>query len=229
MFNKREFAIVNFCVWARSVYLTTLILGRLSPLSQKLTTVLFESAEERMTVESISWSIFTKGWVEPTTSWSPVGRASNSATEAGAIVSSLRFISRTNFILSWDEHKKSFITSGSVSYSSKKESYLLCIGLNKSDWTGIYHRRIIDVSLITIFITRTYLYNVEPLEPHFYTVKLGFTGVYIIFLFLLKNIDCGYSLELPLRGGSNEYPLSMFWAEIWKISEFLSENFQFWW
>ena len=25
-----------------------------------------------------------------------------------------------------------------------------------------------------------------------------------------KNIDCGYSLELPRRGGSNEYPQSMF-------------------
>ena len=24
------------------------------------------------------------------------------------------------------------------------------------------------------------------------------------------NIDCGYSLEPPLRGGSNEYPQSMF-------------------
>ena len=24
------------------------------------------------------------------------------------------------------------------------------------------------------------------------------------------NIDCGYSLELPRRGGSNEYPQSMF-------------------
>ena len=49
----------------------------------------------------------------------------------------------------------------------------------------------------------------------------------LLFLFLLKNIDCGYSLELPDRGGSNKYPQSMFWAEIWKISEFLSENFQF--
>ena len=27
--------------------------------------------------------------------------------------------------------------------------------------------------------------NVYPLTPHFYIVKLGFTGVYIIFLFLL--------------------------------------------
>ena len=66
-------------------------------------------------------------------------------------------------------------------------------------------------------ITKTRLYNYDPLKPHFYTVKLGFTGVYIIFLILQKNIDCGYSLEPPRRGGSNEYPQSMFWAEIWKI------------
>ena len=39
--------------------------------------------------------------------------------------------------------------------------------------------------------------NVHPLTPHFYIVKLGFTGVYIFFLFLLLNIDCGYSLEPP--------------------------------
>ena len=26
-----------------------------------------------------------------------------------------------------------------------------------------------------------------------------------------QNIDCGYSLELPRRGASNEYPQSMFW------------------
>ena len=31
-------------------------------------------------------------------------------------------------------------------------------------------------------ITKTYLYNFDLLKPHFYIVKLGFTGVYIIFL-----------------------------------------------
>ena len=30
-------------------------------------------------------------------------------------------------------------------------------------------------------ITKTYLYNFDPLKPQFYIVKLGFTGVYIIF------------------------------------------------
>ena len=34
-------------------------------------------------------------------------------------------------------------------------------------------------------ITKTSPCNEDPLIPHFYIVKLGFTGVYIIFLFLL--------------------------------------------
>ena len=43
-------------------------------------------------------------------------------------------------------------------------------------------------------------------------VKLGFIGVYIIFLISAQNIDCGYSLEPPQRGGSNEYTQSVFCA-----------------
>ena len=66
------------------------------------------------------------------------------------------------------------------------------------------------VEIIIIIITKTYLYNFDPLKPHFYIVKLGFTGVYIIFLISAQSIDCGYSLEPPRRGGSNEYPRSMF-------------------
>ena len=31
-----------------------------------------------------------------------------------------------------------------------------------------------------------------------------------IFLFIASNIDCGYMLEPPQWGGSNEYPGSMF-------------------
>ena len=32
-----------------------------------------------------------------------------------------------------------------------------------------------------------------------------------IFHISAQNIDCGYSLEPPRWGGSNEYPQSMFW------------------
>ena len=38
-----------------------------------------------------------------------------------------------------------------------------------------------------------------------------------IFHISAPNIDCGYSLEPPRRGGSNEYPQSMFGADITKI------------
>ena len=34
-----------------------------------------------------------------------------------------------------------------------------------------------------------------------------------IFLIFAQNIDRGYTLESPRRGGSNEYPLSLFWSK----------------
>ena len=41
--------------------------------------------------------------------------------------------------------------------------------------------------LAQFHIAKTRLYNFDPLKPQFYIVKLGFRGVYIIFLFLLKT------------------------------------------
>ena len=38
-----------------------------------------------------------------------------------------------------------------------------------------------------------------------------------IFLIFAQKIDCGYALEPPRRGGSNEYPQSMFWSKNKKI------------
>ena len=76
-------------------------------------------------------------------------------------------------------------------------------------------------------ITKTYLYNFDPLKPHCYIVKLGFTGVYIIFLISAQNIDCAYSLEPPRRGGSNEYHNLCFVQKYEKYQNFLSENFHF--
>ena len=58
-----------------------------------------------------------------------------------------------------------------------------------------------------IHITKICLYNFDPLKPHFYIVKMGFTGVYIIFLISAQNIDCGWKYE--------------------KYQSFLPENFQF--
>ena len=38
-----------------------------------------------------------------------------------------------------------------------------------------------------ITITKTCLYNFDTIKPHFYIVKLGFTGVYIIFLIFAQK------------------------------------------
>ena len=86
-----------------------------------------------------------------------------------------------------------------------------------------------------VTITQTCLYNFDPLKPHFYRVKVEFTGVYIIFLIsaqkhrlrvlirtALANIDCGYLLEPPCRGKATIYVFS---RKVKNLS-FLSENFQ---
>ena len=44
-----------------------------------------------------------------------------------------------------------------------------------------------DYSHNMLSITVTCLYNFDSLKPHFYTVKLGFTGVYIIFLIFAQK------------------------------------------
>ena len=40
-------------------------------------------------------------------------------------------------------------------------------------------------------------------------MKIFIEKIRIFFHFSAQNIDCGYSLELPHRGSSNEYPQSM--------------------
>ena len=49
----------------------------------------------------------------------------------------------------------------------------------------------------------------------FSAVKIeNFSRKILIFFFnFAQNINCGYTLEPPRRGGSNEYPQSMFWSK----------------
>ena len=52
---------------------------------------------------------------------------------------------------------------------------------------------------------KTSPYNLDPLKPHFYIVKLGFIGIYIIFLISAQTHRLWVFLEPPWRGSSNEY------------------------
>ena len=85
-------------------------------------------------------------------------------------------------------------------------------GGTKNDWcimmetnTTLKH----GYSNIDPAITKTRLYNVDALKSHFYIIKLGFTGIYITF-FIISVQKHRSLLEPPRRGGSNEYPQSMF-------------------
>ena len=84
--------------------------------------------------------------------------------------------------------------------------------------------------MLIVFIIEYY----NPSRKHayiiltpFYIVKLGFTGIYNIFLISAQNIECGYLLEPPRRGGPNEYPNLWFEQKQEKYQNFLSENFHF--
>ena len=68
----------------------------------------------------------------------------------------------------------------------------------------------------------TFHYENTPIQIHWKFISDKMTIYQLkkksdIFHISAQNIDCGYSLEPPHRGGSNEYPQSMFFAEIRKI------------
>ena len=90
-----------------------------------------------------------------------------------------------------------------------KETTEIVEKLNKENkkFRSMLQKRDIELKETTNTIRKTCPCKAYPLIPHIYIAKLGYAGVYI---FLLQNIDCGYALEPPRRGGSNVYPQSMF-------------------
>ena len=58
------------------------------------------------------------------------------------------------------------------------------IWINITCWRSAFNLPALPISA---HITKTRLYNFDPLKPHFYTVKLRFIGVYIIFLMFAQK------------------------------------------
>ena len=67
---------------------------------------------------------------------------------------------------------------------------------------------------IVYYPVANFIDNLTHQTPRLYSFTGIYRGIHCFFIFLLKNTDCGYSLEPPRRGGSNEYPQSMCGAEI---------------
>ena len=82
---------------------------------------------------------------------------------------------------------------------------------------------------IDLFITKTCLYNFDPPQTPLLYSKTGVYRGINYFLISAQNIDCGYSLEPPRRGGSNDYPQSMFLIRSMKnIRVFYLKILSFW-
>ena len=81
-----------------------------------------------------------------------------------------------------------------------------------------------EIHVISL-ITKTCLYNVDPLKPQFYIVKLGFTGVYIVFLISAQKHRLWVLVrtEAVLTSTHN----LRFEQKYKKCQSFLPENFRF--
>ena len=73
--------------------------------------------------------------------------------------------------------------------------------------------------LFLLMLGKTVLHDCYTLRKHAYSNMLNISPpktesflikILIFFHISAQNIDCEYSLEPPHRGGSNEYPLSIF-------------------
>ena len=77
------------------------------------------------------------------------------------------------------------------------------------------------------YITKTYLYKFDPLKTHCYIVKLGFTGVYIIFPNSAQNIDCGTRYNRLAKTVLTSTHNPCYEQKYEKYQNVLFENFQF--
>ena len=75
-------------------------------------------------------------------------------------------------------------------------------------------------------ITKTRLYNFDTLKPHFYIVKLGFTGVCIIFLISAQTHRLWVLVTTAARRFLRVPTIYVLSRNMKNIS-FLSEHFQF--
>ena len=81
---------------------------------------------------------------------------------------------------------------------------------------------------VFFYITKTCLCNFDPLKPHFYIVKLGFTGVYIIFLISTQKLRLWVLVRTASPRRFYRVPtIHVLSRYMKKYQSFLPENFQF--
>ena len=87
---------------------------------------------------------------------------------------------------------------------------ILSFSLYKIEFIGVF----MSCTFTVIASIMSFHYENTPIQIyrkfHHQKLEVFRQKILIFFIFLVKNIDCGYSFEPPHRGGSNEYLQSMF-------------------
>ena len=82
---------------------------------------------------------------------------------------------------------------------------------------------VIKTVLETCSITKHSFYSTKKYEEKILHLDFQLASITRTFNMFAQNIVCGYTLEPPRRGGSNEYPQSMFWNKN-KNNRYTPEN-----
>ena len=72
-------------------------------------------------------------------------------------------------------------SSSEIKKAYRKKTLILHPDKNEAPDAEEKFRKVKNLAL-SQYIMKTCLYNFDPRKPHFYTINLGFTGAYIIFL-----------------------------------------------
>ena len=90
---------------------------------------------------------------------------------------------------------------------------------------GFPTRRLINNNYTVVILLQVMYLHYENMPMQYTKIfssckegKFAVEIFFYIFLIFARNIDCGYMLEPPWQGGSNEYPQSMFWNKYKKNS-----------
>ena len=92
--------------------------------------------------------------------------------------------------------------------------------------SAVIHTEVPCFKMYTQFFQSCRLSSVKVWRRHYENLSMQYTEIFSsvkiknfqwkivdIFFIFAQNIYCRYTLEPPRRGGSNEYPQSMFWSK----------------
>ena len=91
----------------------------------------------------------------------------------------------------------------SAKINCKKAKGLICVSKSYTTFTSLVHKSLRK---------HAYANLLKILQPNKDNFQIKNSDIF--FYIPAKTIDCGYSLEPPLPGGSNEYPQSLFLSRI---------------